>query len=134
MRRFAIFLLILVAALAGYTYWQVTRLQAEVAGLKATVAKRQSQKVSATADRDARQLLAEATQGLKRARAALDHGQTRKAKRELDASLQKLGEVSKMAERSSGGKELTQAWKDLRSQMDKLWKQFSKETKRKQGG
>ncbi|MDO8587700.1 MAG: hypothetical protein Q7T82_11745 [Armatimonadota bacterium] len=130
MRRFGTLLLLLVAALAGYTYWQVTRLQADVAELKAAVARRQYQKAAPAAE-DARRLLAEATQGLRRARTALDRGQTRKARRELDGSLRKLAEVSKMVNRNVGNGELTEAWRELKSQMDRLWKQFAKESKRK---
>jgi hypothetical protein len=129
LKGFATLLLVVIALFAGYTYLQVSHLQADVARLKLE-AKRPHASFDGSS-RDATRLLTEATASCKRARLDLEQGQTRKAKREMSISLEKLSEVSKMMSKDSGNGQLTAAWNDIRSQMDKLWKQFSKETNHK---
>jgi len=130
MRGFATLLLLIVAAFAGYTYWQVTVLQKDVAHLRVAAAQRQSH-YSLGESGDTARLLAQATESCKRARIDLEKGQTAKAKRELNVGLKKLSEASKLAKKGSGNAELTDAWGKINSQLDKLWKQFSKQSEKK---
>jgi hypothetical protein len=129
LRSFTALLVVIVAMFAGYTYWEVSRLQVDVSNLKVAVAKRQAHGSVGTGSQDAARLLAQATENCKRARLALERGQTAKAKRELNASLQELAAVSKMSGSGGAGADLTAAWQGIRDQMDKLWTQFAKERK-----
>lgn len=128
MKGFTLLLLIIVAAFAGYTYWQVTRLQADVAHLHGVVAQRQAR--ASLGDGDAARLLDQATEDCKQARVALEKGQTAKAKRELNAGLKELSEASKLAKKGSGNDDLNAAWGKISGQLDKLWQQFSKSEKK----
>ncbi|MDO8683179.1 MAG: hypothetical protein Q7N50_06830 [Armatimonadota bacterium] len=130
MKGFRTLLLVALVVFVGYTYWELTRLQADVKELKAAVARKQVAPTGA-GDKDAAILLAQATEDLKRARIHLEMGQTWKAKRELNSGLQKLTEASKLSKGDSKSKELTQAWDGMKRQVDKLWKQFAKESKPK---
>jgi hypothetical protein len=130
MKGFALLLLLIVAAFAGYTYWQVTILQSDVAHLRAAAAQRQTHS-SLGESGDAVRLLAQATEDCKQARVALDRGQTARAKRELNASLQKLSEASKLTKKNSGSPDLTAAWGKISGQLDQLWKQLSKQSEKK---
>jgi hypothetical protein len=129
LKGFATLLLLIVAAFAGFTYWQVTRLQTEVAHLKGVVAQRQAH--PSLGDGDAVRLIAEATEGCKRARIALEKGQTARAKRELNASLKKLSEASKLTKKGSANGDLAASWGQISGQLDKLWKQFSAQGEKK---
>ena len=128
MRGFGALLLLAVAVLGGYNHLQVNRLRDEVASLKTSVAEPKA--VRPGGGDDARVLLAEARDNLMRARKALDRGQIRTARRELDAGLWKIEKASRLAERNPANEELTEAWGQVRSQLDKLWKQFAKERPR----
>ena len=130
MRGFAVLLAVLVAIFTGYTYLQVTRLQTDVAQLRTKMAQREAHG-SVAGGQDAARLLKDATESAKQAKIALSKGQTGKAKRELDVSLQKLSEASKLAAKNSGKDDITETWKRVSGQIDKLWKQFAKQNERK---
>ena len=132
MRRLATLLLLAVAIVAGYTYWRVERLERDVEELKAVVARRSAPKPAAEGQ-NVRRLIAQAGEICGRAKAYLESGNSKKAKRELGLCLKKLSEASEAAKKASENKELRKAWADVKNQVDKLWKQFAEESKRKKG-
>ena len=129
MRKLLTLLLIAVTVLAGYTYLQVTRLQAEVQELKA-----RGGAVSVTEQRGVSLLVAQARENCRRAQVYLRRGQTRKARQELELCLRRLAKVSELAEDETRFRDLAGSWEDIKRRVDKLWRQFAEEKRPEKGG
>jgi len=127
LRAIATLLLLAVAVLCGYTYLRVSHFETRIRKLEIAAAKRESGAPGARAD--TRVLLAQASESCRRAKVYLDRGQTAKAKRELDRSIAKLSQASKSMEGGGDVRDLTEAWDKIKAQMDRLWRQFAKESK-----
>jgi hypothetical protein len=126
LRGFIALLLLAVVILSGYMYLRVSRMEQDVAHLKAVLLK--TRPMNEVGKGDPQALLSEAIASSRRARGYLDHGETKKAKRELSVTIQKLTEASKTSQGYGfDGKELTNSWKQVTKEMEKLWKQFAAE-------
>ena len=130
MRGIATLLLLAVAVLCGYTYLHVSHFESRIKKLEAKAVKLEARAPAYAAGGDTRILLKQAAESCRRAKVYLDRGQTSKAKRELDTSIDKLAQASKSAEGGGQVRELTEVWKKIKAQMDRLWKQFAKESKK----
>jgi hypothetical protein len=128
LKGFATLLLVAALIFVGYTYKQVTGLQADVRRLKAEVSNRPVVSRMSSGDHDVAALLGEAASSCRRARNDLDRGDKRGAKKELDLCIRKLSAASSAAEDSSSAPDVSLAWKQVRRQLDSLWRQFAKES------
>lgn len=116
--------LVAVLAIAGYNYWQNGRMRGDLEAIRARVVHPGGR--PAPDRQDLLTALAQAKDHATRARELIAAGQARRARLELDRSLQKLDRASSLSKdiAADAGSGLGAAWSAVRTEVEKAWNEI----------
>lgn len=130
--RLSSVILILVLAAVGYNFYQVGQLRKELRAMGQEISAVESSRTS-TVDVELVEAIASAREHGKNASDLLEKGKTKQAKTELDMSLKMMEKAFKLSD--TGGREpgigIDQALNRIRAEVEKAWRDFSSEAKKR---